>query len=181
MLTLTNVTVEAIRSVEAYLFFFCGGDFIFREKTDTEAYVSALEAIENEYLGNRCEAKMSAMLYSLIMTFLEEEGKEQRAVSSTAPALYYMEEHFSEKITVEELAGICHLSKSAFCKHFKENHGCTAFQRLTDIRLLNAELILKLRPDEKIYAVAEQCGFTDAGYFCKAYKKRFGISPSDAR
>lgn len=149
--------------------------FIFIEHTDSKRYASALSQMEEEYFSKRREGVLSAMLYSLIMSFFDE-AKESR-LGDMDKTLIYLEENFSKRISLNSLAEMNHLSVSAFCKKFKSHFGCTAFEKLTEIRLINANHLLRIHPEEKIRVIAKECGFEDSSYFCKAYKKKYGSSP----
>lgn len=153
--------------------------FAFYEGIDCKKYARQIELIENEYFAKRREGILSALLYSMLISFFEE--REQTVLSDLDRVICYMEEHFSERITIDELAKIYHSSKSTFCEKFKCAYGCTAFEKLIEIRLVNAESMLKMNSTEKILAVAEKCGFRDVSYFCKAYKKKYGETPANHR
>ena len=153
--------------------------FVFYEKIDIAKYVVLPEQIKREYLGARREGIISARLYSTMAEFFEEGTSHTDSQMDMVNA--YLEANFHKNILLSNLAELCHMSKSAFCKSYKEHFGYTAFERLMDIRLQNAAMILKLHPEKKIYTVSAECGFSDIGYFCKAFKKRFGITPSEAR
>lgn len=150
--------------------------FQFFENVDVKRYVAQIEQIEREYYGRKREGMLSAMLYTLLMSFFEEQN--EQVESELDAVLRFMEEHFDQKISVTELARINHSSKSTFCKNFKQRFGCTAFEKLVEIRLLNAKMMLKMNANEKICSIARKCGFDDVSYFCKAYKKKFGVTPS---
>ena len=53
--------------------------------------------------------------------------------------------------------------------------------KFQDSKLPLADMLLKMNSNEKIGIIAKKCGFDDVGYFCKAYKKRFGTTPSKSR
>ena len=63
---------------------------------------------------------------------------------------------------------------------FKEQTGMTPNQMLSETRLNNARnIILYSKTDIPISNIALDSGFDDLAYFSKAFKKRFGKSPSD--
>ena len=149
------------------------------EGMDTDHASSQIEKMEREYFGARREGILSAQSYRLVMEFIE--FGEDHTLTGMELAVRYMEDHFDRKITVSELADLCYISKSSFCQRFKATYGCTAFEKLMEIRLQNGELLLSLYPDERISDIAKQCGFDDVGYFCKAFKRRFGITPTASK
>ena len=153
--------------------------FAFYTQVEVKKYVALLESLENEYFDNRREGLLSSMLYSLLLSFFDDRA--ECAVSDMERVLRYMEAHFDRKLTVSEMAEQIHCSKSAFCKNFKLSFGCTAFEKLLEIRLLNARSMLRLNPEDKVHLIAKKCGFDDVSYFCKAYKKRFSVTPAADR
>lgn len=152
-----------------------GASLLFLENVDVEAYTARLAKMEREYYEGKREGVLSAMLYSLLISFFDEQKKS--ALTDMDRVLGLMEERYRERLTVSQLAAAAHISKSTFCKRFKEKFGCTAFQKLMDIRLINAEHLLRLKPHEKLRIIARECGFDDVGYFCKAYKQKYGKTP----
>jgi AraC-like DNA-binding protein len=60
---------------------------------------------------------------------------------------------------------------------FKQQVGMSFRQYLTSIRLNQAENLL-LSGEYRVGEVADLCGFSDAFYFSKVYRKEKGISPS---
>ena len=107
---------------------------------------------------------------------------EENPRSSTAksymliePALRHIRDAFAEHITVEGLAALCSVSKYHFSRVFKAVTAMTVTGYLNDYRLSIAETMLK-NTAKPIAEIAWLCGFEDESYFCRLYKKRFGIS-----
>jgi len=92
------------------------------------------------------------------------------------PALQLMYASYVEKLTLDQLAGACGMSKYHFCRIFQQSTGVTAMQYLNNHRLKIANILLA-STDKNIAEVAEASGFLDEGYFCRCYKKMYGISP----
>lgn len=89
--------------------------------------------------------------------------------------LRYIDGHISEEITVEALAERFFLSKYHMMRLFRENTGVTIHSYIVDRRLMNARDMMGhgLGATEACY----KAGFNSYCTFCRAYKKRFGISP----
>ena len=153
--------------------------YVYLDKVDLSKYVARIEEMEREYFAERRQGILSSMLYSMLFSFFEESRKPSADEMDTV--LKYIEEHFNEKITIKKLAELNFHSKSTLCYNFKQKFGRTVFEKLIDVRLLNAEILLKMNSKEKIGTVAKKCGFDDVGYFCKAYKRKFGVTPSESR
>ena len=92
----------------------------------------------------------------------------------------YIRQHFTEKITVARLAASSHLSVSALERRFKKHLSKTPRQYITDTRLDYARRQL-LSSNQSLASIAAETGFSDQGHFSRAYRKRFGITPSGDR
>lgn len=92
-----------------------------------------------------------------------------------AKALGYMETHYAETVSLDELAGITGYSRRHFTRLFRENMCCSATEYLTELRLNAACRLLK--QNEPLTAVAAACGFSDAAALCHAFRRRFGVTP----
>lgn len=150
-------------------------DFVFRRGVNTAEYARRISDMEHEYFTRRSEGALSTMLYSFIISFFEEEYPSE--ICDMDRVVSYMEEHFSENITLDSLCEVCRMSRSGFSERFKKYFGTTAFEKLVEIRLINARHALSSNPKEKVQVIARACGFSDVSYFCKAYKKKFGTAP----
>jgi AraC-like DNA-binding protein len=96
------------------------------------------------------------------------------------PALRHIRDAYTEQISIEELAALCNVSKYHFCRIFKSVAGSTAIQYLNEYRLQIAHILL-LNTKENIAQIAQKCGFESENYFCRYYKRQFGVSPGKAR
>ena len=87
---------------------------------------------------------------------------------------------YGTKLSIEELAGCCNISKYYFCRTFKKVMNKTVMQFITEYRLNIAEQLIKTT--KKSFAeIAWICGFETEGYFGKCYKKFKGKTPKKAR
>ena len=88
----------------------------------------------------------------------------------------YINRHLSEDITLDDICDKFYISKTHLCRIFKKATASTVGEYITVKRLVNArQLILSGTPPTKAYL---QCGFRDYSVFYRAYKKKYGISPS---
>ena len=92
------------------------------------------------------------------------------------PALRRIRDGYTDRFTVEELAELCMVSKYHFCRVFKDVTGMAAMQYLNEYRLKIAETMLE-NTAKSVSEIARACGFEDESYFCRCYKKYFGVTP----
>jgi YesN/AraC family two-component response regulator len=95
-------------------------------------------------------------------------------------ALNYMEEHFTEAITMNRVAEQHYFNPSYFSKIFHEETGETYCKYLIRLRMEKAKNLLK-DSSLKIYEVAEQVGYQDFRHFVKLFKAKEGITPAQYR
>ncbi len=82
----------------------------------------------------------------------------------------------SAQHTVESLAVLAGMSRSAFARHFKEQFARSPMNFLTELRLRDAARLIEFE-DYTVKAAAHKVGFSSRSYFSRAYKKHFGTSP----
>jgi len=96
------------------------------------------------------------------------------------PALRGIESCLCPPPTNDQLAALCHLSKSHFIRRFHHTVGMAPAEYGRDRRIAIAARLLH---DEKltIDQIAEQTGFSDRFHFSRAFKARLGLSPAKYR
>lgn len=95
-------------------------------------------------------------------------------------AITYVEEHFREPITLDEIAGRLGLSNEYFCRFFKRHMGVSFFSYVNQIRLARVYRDLE-RTNMTISEIMEQNGFTNQKLFNSSFKKQYGLTPSQVR
>ena len=89
----------------------------------------------------------------------------------------YLREHFSERLTVEQIASAVGLSKYHFLRIFKQATGTTVISWLNSIRCCYAKELF-LSGCESVNEVALRCGFENPSYFTQVFRKYTGRLPS---
>ena len=95
-------------------------------------------------------------------------------------AVSFIKENYDKSLTTKQLSRTVHLSEGYFCQIFKEVTGKTAMEYLNRIRIDKAEKLLK-KTEMTVTEIAFCCGFNDANYFSRMYKKTKGESPQTVR
>ncbi len=91
------------------------------------------------------------------------------------PALNAIHQQYPEPLTIEQLAGHCHLSINAFTRSFKQSLGETPYQYLCSWRLDKAHQLLSQK-QLTISQIAEAVGYKSDIVFRKAFKNHFGFN-----
>lgn len=90
--------------------------------------------------------------------------------------LQYIHEHLTEKIAVDALSRKAYLSRNMFFKWFKDQFGITPLEYINRERVNMAKRMLT-DPGNSVNKVSAECGFSDANYFIRTFKKIEGITP----
>lgn len=93
-----------------------------------------------------------------------------------ARATDWLNRHFSDKITVDELAHLAGMSESAFYKVFKQITTLTPIQYQKVLRLNHAKNLI-IQEKLPITQVAHTVGYESPNQFSREYKRMFGVSP----
>lgn len=97
------------------------------------------------------------------------------------PAVYYLDNHVRDDISVPDLAKMCLLSESAFRKAFKAHTGMTPIQYRTHIKICKAQELLRSTTEISVREIGETLGFFDNVYFHKTFTKFTGMTPKQYR
>lgn len=92
----------------------------------------------------------------------------------------YIQAHFADALSVNELASACNLSVSALERRFKKHLGKTPHQYIIEVRLEHARRLL-LDTAKPVGTIALETGFADHSHFTRAFNKQFGSAPSALR
>ena len=92
----------------------------------------------------------------------------------------YINQNCEKKLTTSELASICHINESYFCRFFKKTFGRTPIEYINECRVARAVILLE-KTSENISEIALKSGFDDINYFSRVFKRIKKISPSQYR
>lgn len=98
-----------------------------------------------------------------------------------AELIRYMEAHYPEPISIDQLAEEVGFSRGYTQTLFKKEIGHTLGKHLEIIRLVNARLMLTQYPEKRVADIARDCGFVSPSYFGKVFKRQTGKSPAEYR
>lgn len=107
----------------------------------------------------------------------DEKPKLKKINNILKPALEYIENNYSEDISLEKMAYVCSVSSSYFSKLFKKEIGVNFSAYINNYRVDKAKNLLK-DTDMPVLNIALDLGFEDCGYFIKVFKKIEGVTPN---
>lgn len=159
------------------------------EYAKPEIFLSHLSAMENlfqkkhladpgfEY-SKACYAFLTDLSKSIRYLNTHEATTENEHIKQT---IRFMEEHYRESFSLDELADSVGLSKSYLCHLFKCKLNQSIVTYLHSIRIGHAKFLLSHYPDKKIAEVARLCGFEHPSYFGKMFRRMVGVTPDEFR
>ncbi len=92
----------------------------------------------------------------------------------------FIRRHYSEPITLGDIAGAANISQSEAARCFKKNLDVTPFNYLILYRLEAAKVMLQ-SSEMSITEIAMQCGFDSVSYFDRVFRKYYWLTPKEFR
>lgn len=126
---------------------------------------------------------MRSEIIKLFWLLESEADTDPRACSQSSiirPALEYIAAHFSENITVSQLAASVHLSESYFMSLFRKHVGLSAIEYISHFRIDKACRAL-IGSKKSILEIAFDCGYSNISNFNRQFRKIAGCSPTEYR
>lgn len=112
----------------------------------------------------------------------DEDGKKESASSSfiVKNALAYIEENYTQKLTLGEVAEKTYVSQWHLSKLLNRHTGQSFSDILNHVRIEHAKELLK-DPSLRIGDISEQVGFLDLAHFSRVFKKQESVSANEYR
>lgn len=114
--------------------------------------------------------------YLKIINSVEEKKKCSHMVLLTIK--YIEENYYLNDLNISNISDKLEVTSSYLSKILKKETGLSFIDYLTNIRIKKAMYIME-DPTIKIYDVAELIGYSNQHYFCRAFKKVVGVSPTE--
>ena len=167
---------------------YIGSQSIIFEIFDNESQPGLLEKLKKIHSLNTekpfgYEMETASLLSLCWVELLQNRVKSVKPLSKAETyerlkhILAYIHSHYSEKISLEELAEEIHLCPGECCRYFKKRMGRTIFQYITDYRITQSIYPLVNRPDMSISLIAYECGFSSTSYYIEKFKAKTGLTP----
>ncbi len=105
------------------------------------------------------------------------ESAEFRDLHTIRTVLTYINEHFHEQITREQMAEMLHFSPSYFSNIFKNTLGISFSRYVTDCRMARAMQLIRFS-DETISSIAHAVGYNSSSLFYRKFEEYYHTVPS---
>ena len=122
----------------------------------------------------------SSLFESVALPENTTNSLEQHHSQRLKQCLQFIHLHYSDDISLENIANVANISKSECCRNFHKFFNLTPFDYLLQYRIQQA-CILLLHTDDSINQIASKTGFHDQSYFSKIFKRLMGMTPSRYR
>jgi two-component system response regulator YesN len=151
----------------------------FKQHSDPHALVEAFDRLfKSETLTELCELlKQSIIELHKARIESTELGTTHHPINQ---ALHYIDMHYLEAMTLQQVADYVHVSKNYLSILFKKVTGQNFIDYVIMLRIVKAKEMLA-GTSYKVYEIAEKSGFNDVKYFSKLFKKMTGYTPIDYR
>ncbi|RTE11253.1 helix-turn-helix transcriptional regulator [Paenibacillus whitsoniae] len=128
----------------------------------------------------------SQLLYGLLVELFRfssttELRSNREPYEQLAPVLAYIEQHFNEPISLQDLADCLSVTPHYLCVLFQQTFGTRPFEYMNRYRIHRAKLLLQQAPEQKIQTITKQVGFESPSYFIKVFKQLEGMTPNAFR
>ncbi|MBR6274743.1 MAG: helix-turn-helix transcriptional regulator [Lachnospiraceae bacterium] len=128
------------------------------------------------------ELDVSARLAGLI-AYISREGSQfdidkRSSKSSVIRSIAsYIENHHSEKLSLDRLSDMFYMNKFSLSRYFSEELGISLSDFILRVRINHAKRLLRFT-DKDFETIARECGFKDSAYFSRKFRQAEGVSPS---
>ncbi len=126
---------------------------------------------------NSCLNELLVLLMQESWNPTEQAGRKRQ---NLLPIRDYLDEHFTEKISLDALAERFFISKFYLTRVFKEQFGVSINTYLLNKRITKAKQLLRFS-NEKLEDIGYRCGLGAPHYFSRVFKQVEGITPSEFR
>jgi two-component system response regulator YesN len=131
-----------------------------------------------ENARNLADIKKRAIDLFLRVMRAAEAHKNTRSIKIIAEIRRLVDENYGDpEFKVSHISNYLYLNYSHICHLFSQYTGTTISDYLTEVRIVKSKELFD-NGSVSVSSVSQRVGYTDANYFGKCFKKKYGISPS---
>lgn len=123
----------------------------------------------------RAQGVFLQLMYEILNHFHQLPDSDSR--SALEHTKLYIEQHYNESLSIEQLARMANLSPKYYVDLFKKSYGKSAIDYVTELRIENAKQLM-LHSDARLRDIAHRIGYKDEFYFSRKFKQEVGMSPT---
>ena len=158
-------------------------------RPDWEELMSCLQLIlraakaARPNLGAVCQRLLEIILLRLLQVeafSLSPEQSSRRSISECEVVRRYIDHHFKENLTLDQLAAVAHINKFYLVHTFRKEFNTTPISYLI-VRRIQESRFLLAETDHPLSQIAQLLGFSSLSYFSQSFRRLEGISPKEYR
>lgn len=146
----------------------------FREQRNMEEYFVLIHDLMRS--GCPDEGIMSVHVHRILALLFSSVGKSSTPTDVVALAKVYMDEHYMEKLSAEQIAEASRVSSPHLFRVFRKETGLTPYGYLTNVRMEHAMQML-LNTPYTVEEIADYCAFCSSANFIRAFRQNTGVTP----
>ena len=153
--------------------------FAFKIK-NVNAYLESFKQAQKQQTKNAgFISKIKSELYNVIYNMQMEYNLPYSNTHIIGPAIDYIHSNYhKENISVEHLSSLCGISTVHLRNTFIKKFALSPIKYINNLKMARAKELL----NSQFYTISEICflsGYNNESYFCREFKKHFGITPSE--
>ena len=148
-----------------------------REKLESLLYVNSVSDFQAEITSSRLIVDILSILLQDITGSKEKKHPDRLKMAEVRK---YLDEHYTEKFSLDDLSERFFISKYHLSREFHQYYSVTLGQYVISRRLTRAKKLLRFS-DCTLEEIARSCGFYDSSYLNRQFRKSEGISASEFR
>lgn len=139
------------------------------------------KACDGEYPDSeQMKKNLIEVIFSIFLKNLDSVTFSPKTNERMSEIMIYINENFTSRLTVSDVAEKFYMNVSYFCEYFKKHTGRTFTDYLATVRLDRAARLVS-HTDKSIAEIAAESGFGSVAQFLRSFKKKFGCTPSEFR
>ena len=129
------------------------------------------------------DMKINERLSALLTLLMNESWNPERRTTATPKrrsimaVKEYLDTHYAQRITLDQLSCDFYISKYYLIHIFKEQFGMSVTAYLQNVRITHAKQLLRFT-DKSVEEIGLSCGIGELNYFSRVFKEVEGVSPS---
>ncbi|MGN1267257.1 MAG: helix-turn-helix domain-containing protein [Dorea sp.] len=139
--------------------------------------MSQEQPIDYELQVHMILMKIWQKLYRYFANLPDQEKKSNAHLQRLRDIVFYIQEHYAEEISLDDVADSVNLCKSECCRFFKKHMGMTIFDYILFLRIQNS--LPLLRSGESVTKVAGMVGFSNPAYYGQIFKRYMKCTPRE--
>ncbi len=155
---------------------------LYRNPDTADEIRDIFHKIRKEYSVNDSLSEDSLCCYTNMLFLLMAKNINTRAKIDVGnkyieQAVSFIQKHFANNISLNEVAEMCCVTPEHFSRMFKKETSFSFCEYINLLRMQKARTLITQNSGLSVAEISDQCGFNDSNYFSLKFKKMYGISP----